>query len=417
MDIEIPKEELNRQSRNRYLQLGALAVLLIAGVFGFRYLIKPSADFRSLQTAVVSRGPIQASLTANGRVVPEYEQLISSPLQARIDSVYHGAGAVVKAGAPILKLDLSYTQLELERLEEGLQKKKNEATLIRLRMEKNLAELQAQQDIKQLRIRSLESELEKEKHLLSIGGGTPESVRQAELSLQIARRELQQLKEQITNQQQTNIADQNTLGFEIRIEEKNMNELRRRMQQAEIRATHEGVIVYVKDKIGASVEAGEDLVRLADLSRFKVQASISESYASQLSPGGKVRVRAGGTDLQGIITTVKPEVSNGLISFDVNLEQNDAPILRPNLQVEVFVVTAFKDSTLVVKNGAFFKGKQDQKVFVVQGETAVAHRVDIGLSNLDFVEIKGLEAGDELIISDMSRFEQAEEIQLQNIRP
>ena len=414
MDIEIPKEELSRQSRKRYLQGAALVVLLIAGVFGFRYLINPSVDYRSLQTAMVSLGSIHASLTANGRVVPEYEQLMSSPLQARIDSVYHGAGAVVEAGTPILKLDLSYTQLEMERLEEGLQKRKNEANLIRLRLEKNLADLQAQQDIKQLRIRSLESELENEKHLVSIGGGTPESVRQAELSLQIARRELQQLQEQIENQRQTNKADLNALGFEVRMEEKGINELKHRMQQAEIRAARDGVIVYVKDKIGASVQAGEELVRLADLSRFKVVAKLSETYAGELSPGGRVQVRAGGTDLPGIISSVKPEVTNGQVSFEVSLEKNDAQSLRPNLQVEVFVVTAFKDSTLIVKNGAFFKGKQDQRVFVVQGETAVARQVDIGLSNLDFVEIKGLNAGDELIISDMSRFEQADAVQLQN---
>lgn len=414
MDFEIPQQELKRQSRRRYLQGAILALLVVAGIFGFRYFIRPSVDYRNLQTAPVVIGSIQASLTANGRVVPEFEQLITSPLQARIDSVYHGAGAIVKAGTPILKLDLSYTQLELEKLEEGLQKKRNEATLIRLRMEKSLAELESQSDIKQLRIRSLESELENEKHLDSIGGGTAESVRQAELQLQIARRELQQLQEQIYNQQQTNKADLSTLGYEIRIEEKGINELRRRMQQAEIRAQRNGVIVYVKDKLGANVQAGEELVRLADLSRFKVVASLSESYAGELSPGGMVNVRAGSTDLRGIISSVRPEVTNGLVSFEVSLEQNDAPMLRPNLQVEVFVVTAFKDSTLVVRNGAFFKGRKDQKVFVVRGDKAIARRVDIGLSNMDMVEVQGLEAGDELIISDMSKYDQADELQLQN---
>lgn len=414
MDFEIPQEELKQQSRKRYLQGAILAVLIVAGIFGFRYFITPSADYRSLQTAPVVPGSIQASLTATGRVVPEFEQMITSPLQARIDSVYHGAGAVVKAGTPILKLDLSYTQLELEKLQEGLQKKRNEATLIRLRMEKSLAELKSQYDIKELRIRSLESELENEKHLVSIGGGTPESVRQAELNLQIARRELQQLQEQIHNQQQTNKADLNTLGYEIRIEEKSINELHRRMQQAEIRAERNGVIVYVKDQLGANVQAGEELVRLADLSRFKVIASLSESYAGELSPGGMVKVRAGSTDLAGIISSVKPEVNNGMVSFEVSLATNDAPMLRPNLQVDVFVVTAFKDSTLVVRNGAFFKGRKDQKVFVVRGDKAIARSVDIGLSNMDQVEVHGLEAGDELIISDMSKFDQADEIQLQN---
>ena len=415
MDIEIPKEELNRQVRKRIIKIAALVTLVVAAFFGFRSFIFPSVDYRSLQTDVIRKGSITASLTASGRVVPEYEQMIISPLQARIDSVYHGAGAMVKAGTPILKLDLNYTRLELERLQEGLQKKKNEATLIRLRMEKNLADLQARHDIQQLRIRSLESSLEDEKHLVSIGGGTPENVRQAELDLKVSQRELQQLAEQINNQQQTNKADMDALGFEIRIQEKSINELRQRMEQAEIRVEQDGVIVFVKDQKGASVQAGEELVRLADLSRFKVEARISEAYAGVLSPGGMVKVKAGGAELSGMISSIQPEVQNGQVAFEVSLEKPDASMLRPGLQVDVLVVTDYKNNTLIVKNGSFFKGKEDQKVFIVEGGQAIAKMVDIGLSNMDYVEVKGLKEGDELIISDMSEYEQADEVQLQNL--
>ena len=119
MDIEIPQEELQKASRSRYLKLGAAGLLVVLLFFAFRLFIRPSVDYRSLKTAKVVNGPIQASLTASGTVVPEYEQSISSPLQARIDSVYHPAGTMVTAGTPILKLDLSYTQVELEKLEEG----------------------------------------------------------------------------------------------------------------------------------------------------------------------------------------------------------------------------------------------------------------------------------------------------------
>ncbi len=414
MDIEIPHKEIKKQVRLKQVKIALVLGALVASVFLIRHLIHPKVDYNTLQIAKVQQGSIEASLTATGTVVPEYEQTISSPIQARIDSVYHHAGAIVSAGTPILKLDLSYSQLELEKLEEGLQKRKNEATLIRLRMEKNLSDLKAQYDIKKLRIKSLESDLNSEKHLVTIGGGTKASVEQAELNLQIAQRELQQLEEQIHNQQQTNKADLTTLSYEIRIEEKSINELLKRMQQAEVRAARNGVLVYVKDKLGATIQAGEELVRLADLSRFKVTATISEAYAPELKPGGRVKVRSGGKDLEGMISTIKPEVSNGLVAFEVSLDEGSAAFLRPNLQVDVFVITAYKENTLVVKNGAFFKGKKDQKVFVVKEDKAIARRVNIGLSNLDMVEIEGLQEGEELILTDMAKFENAEEVQLIN---
>lgn len=414
MDIEIPQAELNKQTYKRYLTGGLVLVAMVLGVLFFRMFIQPSADYRALQTARVEKGPIHASLTASGVLVPEFEQLMASPLQARIDSVYHQAGQTVAAGSPILKLDLSYTQVELEKLEENLQKKKNEATLIGLRLDKSLAELQSQYDIKKLQISSLESEVESEKHLVAIGGGRQEAVRQAELNLLVARRQLEQLEAQIKNQKLTNKADLAALNFDIRIAEKSISELRRRMQQAEIRAEREGVIVFVKDKIGATVQEGEELVRLADLRSFKVEGKLSESYVSQLKTGGKALVRLGDQDLEGIISAVKPEISNGLVTFEVSLLNKEAEGLRPNLQVDVYVVTAFKDETLLVKNGAFFKGKKDQKVFVVQGDKAVARRVDIGLTNIDKVEIIGLQEGDELILNDMVDFENIAEIQIEN---
>lgn len=414
MDIQIPQEDQKKQSLLLYIKLVGLMLLALATIWSIRNFISPKVDYRSLQTAQVQWGPIEASLTATGTVMPEFEQSISSPIQAQIDSVYFNAGTLVKAGTAILKLDLSYAQLELEKLEEGLQKKKNEANLIRLRMEKNLAELQSQYDIKKLKIKSLESEFSNVKHLASIGGGTQDDVRQSELNLHIAKRELQQLEAQILNQQQTNKADLASLSYEIRIEEKSINELHRRMQQAEIRAERDGVIVYVKDKLGTLVTSGEEVVRIADLNKFKVIARLSEAYASELQIGGRVKVRAGSNDLAGTIASVKPEVSNGQVSFEISLLENDAPMLRPNLQVDVMVITAFKDHTLTVKNGAFFKGKLDQKVFVVYEDKAIAKKASIGLSNLDMVEISGLKAGEELIISDMSKFDQADEVRLIN---
>ncbi len=415
MDFAIPHTEQNKQKRKRYLIGGLVFSIIIFAVFAFRLIIKPSVDYRKLQTATVERGTIQASLTASGMVVPEFEQLMGSPLKARVDSIYHKAGERVTAGTPIMKLDLTATQTELEKLEEGIQKKKNEAILIRLRMEKSLADLKSQYDIKKLLISSLENEVESESHLVSIGGGRQEGVRQAELNLQVAQRELQRLEEQIHNQQQTNVADLAALHFDLRIEEKSLNELRRRMQQAEIRAERDGVIVYVKDKTGATVQEGEELVRLADLSRFKVEGKLSESYAGELTTGGIVKVRAGEKDIEGVISAVKPEVTNGLVAFEVNLLNSAHIGLRPNLQVDVMVITSFKENVLRVKNGPFFKGKKDQKVFMVQGDKALARRVDIGLTNLDYVEVTGLNEGDELILNDMEEFKNADEVQLQNL--
>jgi hypothetical protein len=42
-------------------------------------LIKPSVKRAAFETAIVETGPMQATLAATGVVIPEYEQLITSP--------------------------------------------------------------------------------------------------------------------------------------------------------------------------------------------------------------------------------------------------------------------------------------------------------------------------------------------------
>ncbi len=52
------------------------------------------------------------------------------------------------------------------------------------------------------------------------------------------------------------------------IQESDLNELGRKMQQANISASRDGVITWVNKNIGAVVQPGETLARIADLGSF-----------------------------------------------------------------------------------------------------------------------------------------------------
>jgi HlyD family secretion protein len=126
-----------------------------------------------------------------------------------------------------------------------------------------------------------------------------------------------------------------------------------------------------------------------------------------------VSVRIGKLKLAGTISAVRPSVENGIARFEVRLDEKSHAALRPNLRTDVFVITSFKDDVLRVSNGPFFKGRVDQKVFVIDGNRANRRIVDIGVSNYDFVELIGdINPGEEVIISDMSKYEHAEQVNL-----
>ena len=122
-------------------------------------------------------------------------------------------------------------------------------------------------------------------------------------------------------------------------------------------------------------------------------------------------IRINDTQLRGNINNISPAVNNSIVSFDVGLEQKDSKLLRPNLKVDVFLVTATRTKVLRLPNGPAFKGSNEQLVFVLKNGIAEKRLVKLGLSNFDFVEIvSGLKRGEEVITSDMKGYEYAKQI-------
>lgn len=414
MDQEIPLDIRKKESTARILKIiGGIAFLVIVLV-GFRMILKPTLEIKNIRTATAELGSIEATISASGIVIPEFEQVITSPITARINQVAFYSGDNVKAGESIMQLDKETILTDLEKLKDEQSLKINKAQQMQLLLEKNLSDLKSQYEIKKLQIASLESLLKDENHLKKIGGSSEYNVRAAELNLEIAKKEALLLEKQIQNQNEANAVDLRGLSFEIGIQEKEINEIERKIELAQVKAQQNGVITWVNDDLGTRVSEGEILAKVADLNSFKVEGSISDVYAGKLRNGGDVVVRINKTDLRGRITNIHPAVENGIITFIVKLEGKDHELLRSNLRVEVFVVTSFANEIVRVKNGPFYNGTVDQKVFVVKDGKAIRRKVDIGASNFDFVELKnGIEPGEEVIISDMEDYEHQKEIQLE----
>lgn len=414
MDQEIPLDIRKKESTARILKIiGGIAFLVIVLV-GFRMILKPTLEIKNIRTATAELGSIEATISASGIVIPEFEQVITSPITARINQVAFYSGDNVKAGESIMQLDKETILTDLEKLKDEQSLKINKAQQMQLLLEKNLSDLKSQYEIKKLQIASLESLLKDENHLKKIGGSSEYNVRAAELNLEIAKKEALLLEKQIQNQNEANAVDLRGLSFEIGIQEKEINEIERKIELAQVKAQQNGVITWVNEELGTRVSEGEILAKVADLNSFKVEGSISDVYAGKLRIGGDVVVRINKTDLRGRITNIHPAVENGIITFIVKLEGKDHELLRSNLRVEVFVVTSFANEIVRVKNGPFYNGTVDQKVFVVKDGKAIRRKVDIGASNFDFVELKnGIEPGEEVIISDMEDYEHQKEIQLE----
>jgi HlyD family secretion protein len=192
-----------------------------------------------------------------------------------------------------------------------------------------------------------------------------------------------------------------------------VDELQRKLRQADVISSRNGVVTWVQDQIGANVMPGEIVAKIADLGSYKLEANISNIYADQIHVGQEAILRINEIEIRGNIINIDPSVRNGLITFSVVLHENNHPILRPQIKVEVFVVTDSKQGVIKVPNGPAFSGATNQVLFVAEDDKAYRRNVTTGLNNFDFVEIiEGILEGDNVIISDMKRYDKRERLRL-----
>ena len=408
MDRELPSRIIRARKIKRVSLLAAPVAILLLGFWGLSLITQASVSRSRIRTAVVGLGAVESTVSASGRVVPAFEQVIASPVASIVESVFVKTGDSVVAGTSLLSLDREALRSSRTQIANELELQRTKKEQMKLQLERQRLSLTTSLEIKELQMQHAETEYNREKELLEIGGTTEQRLLEYDLAMQVARKEMAQLKAEVGNQEQSLQADLKALDLQIEIEKSKMGDIDRKLELTRVRAPRPSVVTWINDDIGASVVAGQPLVRLADLSRFRVDASISDVHGDKLTVGGLARLRVGREQLTGRIQTVQPSVKAGVVSFTIDLDQPSHPVLRPNLRVDVQVVTGGVDNVMRVANGAFYDGFRDQVIFVIESGRAVAHKVDIGASNVDWVELTGdIAPGDTVIISDMRRFRNA----------
>jgi len=415
MDTSIETEVKVRKKRKLWLLVMVSVAMLAGGVLLIRSFFASSIKRSEISTAKIERGDIENTITASGEVLPEFEEIITSPINASIRKVALDAGSPVKTGESVLTLDKSSSQMEYEKLRFQVESKQNDIRKLKLELDKSFYDLKSNNDIKQLRNSSLEAAVGNARRLYKAGGGTKEEVEQAELNLKVSQLEKQQLENEIKSKQQTMQVEIRESEIAAEIQQNDLKELERKLKQADIVASRPGVVTWINKNIGASIREGESLARIADLGSFKVVGSVSDNYLAELHTGMAALVRINDSTIRGLVVNVYPSIQNNIVSFDVQLTDRNNKLLRPNMKVDVFLVTATNNNVLRVANGPAFKGVSPQKIFVVSNGIAKAISVHTGMSNFDYIEIKDkLKEGDMIITSDMSDFVNSNEVIINN---
>jgi HlyD family secretion protein len=408
--------EANVMRRNRIRRIAGIALPLLAIaslIVALPAWIRPSVTRARIRTAVVTVGPIEAVITAAGLVVPELERVLSSPLDARVLKVLRRPGSAVQQGDPVVELDVNESILRLEKIVTDLKIKDNEQAQSRLALEKSLADIDKRIERTTLELQVAETKVKGAQQLSSEGLISVEALRELELAASRERIALRQLTDERASAERTTRLQSEGLSLQRGGLSRDADEARRLLDLALTKSDREGVVTWVTPQEGALVRRGDVIARIADLSSFRVDGSVSDVHAGRVRPGAPVIVQIGKSQLSGSIADVFPTVENGIIRFTATLDDRSNRSLRPNLRADVLIVTDRRARTLRVKRGPFADGAGERYAFALHGSRAVRTGIELGLLGFDEVEVtRGLREGDEIVISDMRDYAHLSEIRV-----
>ena len=415
MDREISKEVQRKEQRKQFIRIGTAVGGFIVLIVVVISMLQTSLKRKDLNISTVDKGVIEVSVSASGKVIPAFEEIINSPINSRIVEVYKRGGDSVDVGTPILKLDLQSAETEYNKQLDEEQMKSLQLEQQRVTNHNKLSEMEMNLKVSRMELDRKAVELRNERYLDSLGAGTTDKVRQVELDYNVSILKLKEDEQKYKNEQALADADLKVKELELNIFRKSLAETRRTLEDAQIRSPRKAILTYVNNEIGSQIGQGAKVAIVSDLSHFKIEGEIADTYGDRIAAGSKAVIKIGSEKLDGTVSDVTPLSKNGVISFTVQLEEDNHKRLRSGLKTDVYVMNAVKDDVLRIANSSYYVGKGEYELFVVNGNQLLKRKVQLGDSNFEYVEVvSGLQEGEQVIVSDMNAYKDKNKLKIED---
>jgi len=404
--------------RNRTLAVGA-AVLL-----GLALLVLPAArrwlasetsvELTRVRIETIVRGDLVRDVAAEGRIVAAFHPTIFAPDRGVVTLAVE-AGRTVVAGDLLARLDSPELQSRLGQERSALRSLR--ADLERQRILAKQTGVQNDQQVRLIEVEYEAAERAMERAERSRDEGilnaveyeaAKDAVRVARLRLELARQQASFQAESLDFEVQDRIS--RVAGQQLVVDD-----LERRVDELALRSPVDGLVsrIHVEDR--DAIAQGQPVVTVVDLSAFEIEISVAESYADEIGSGTSAVIFYNGREYPGEVESISPEVAGSRVLGRVVFTGAAPEGLRQNQRVSTRLIFETRRDVLKVARGPFVEGGGGRQAYRVEDGMAVLRPIEIGSLSVSEVEIVGgLELGDRIIVSDVTRFEGASKVLLRD---
>jgi HlyD family secretion protein len=409
--------EVKRKKKIRralYASAALLAVVLISiGVSRLKP-AAPSVERATVWVDTVKRGPMVRQVRGSGTLVPEEIRWIPATTQGRVERIILRPGANVTPGTVILELSnpelqqaVKEAQLAYQSAQAAFQNRKAELESALLKQQSEVATIEAN-------YKNAAMTLEMNQTLAKEGLVPQLTVRQMQSNAE-------ELKNRLTIEKQRLEMTQVGIKSQIAPQEAEVNQRRaaldlrlRQLEDLKVKSSMDGVLQVVPVEVGASVQPGSNLARVANPTNLKAELRIAETQTKDITIGLPAEVDTRQGVVKGRVSRIDPASSNGTVGVDVTLEGELPPGSRPDLSVDGTIRLELLENVIHVGRPAFGQENSTVGLFKVGADgEAVRVNVKLGRSSVNTIEIiEGLQPGDQVILSDMSSYDEYQRIKL-----
>ncbi|MBW3163205.1 efflux RND transporter periplasmic adaptor subunit [Ferrimonas balearica] len=399
-----------RRLRGLWLGLLATALLVSGGYLWAQYgQGQQSVRASRLQLATVERGDMVREVAARGRIVAANAPVLFSPsaghinLQVQAGEIVEQGQVLARIDSPELEAQLSQQQAILERQTLDLQRQQLEARRTALELQRRrdqaLVTRTAAEREKQRADRAAESDL-----ISDIDH------QQAQDEFASARIAFAHAEQEIALARDTLQFEQRTAEVELERQRLTVAELQRQVDALTLRSPLDGLVGNTLVGQREQVADNQPLLSVVSLSDYQAELQVPESYADELGLTMAVSLSVGGAQIEGEIAGISPEIVANQVTVRVRFPPPDVR-LRQNQRVTAQVRLESLENVLMVRRGAFIQSGHGRTGYRVDGALAQRVPLQLGASSLTHIEIlAGADAGDQLIISDLSGLLNSSEI-------
>jgi HlyD family secretion protein len=419
--MDIARPDVSRKKRRRQIVYIAVGIVLLALVTMGLSRLKPAAPTVERSTVwvdTVKRGSVLRQVRGLGTLVPMEGsiQFLPAVTEGRVDKILQLPGAQVKADT--ILLELSNPQLTQEALDSEWKLKASEADYKNLQValasqvlaQKSLS-AQAQSEYSQAK---MQSDIDNELAKLGVISQLSQKVSSQKTEELSTRNDIE--KQRLTNSSEVLIAQLQAKQAEVE-EFRALAELKKsQLDRLRVRAGIDGVLQEQTLKNGQYVTPGTTLAKVVQPQRLKAELKIAETQAKDIQLGQPASVDTHNGVIPGHVVRIDPSVVNGTVTVDVALDSALPQGARPDLSVDGTIDLEKMQNVLYVGRPAFGQEQSTVGMFKLEtdGSNAVRAQVKLGRSSVNTVEIlQGLKEGDQVILSDMSRWDNFDRIRLE----